>query len=122
MARGLRGGLNVFVAVDGPHGPARRVRPGVLWVARHSGRPIVPVGLAAWPAFRWPKWDCHITPLPGARAAAIYGAPFTVPRHADLEAATHDLAARLVQVNARAWQVVRTPRPRSASADLELLP
>jgi lysophospholipid acyltransferase (LPLAT)-like uncharacterized protein len=123
MARGLRGGQNVFVAVDGPHGPVRRVRPGVVWLARQSGRPIVPVGTAAWPAIRWPKWDRHITPLPGARAAAIYGAALWVGRDADLDAAAEDLSARLVKVNARAWQVVRAPRPRPApAADLETLP
>jgi lysophospholipid acyltransferase (LPLAT)-like uncharacterized protein len=123
MARGLRDGLNVFVAVDGPHGPFRCVRPGVLWLARQSGRPIVPVGLAAWPAFRWPKWDRHLTPLPGARAAAIYGAPITLRRAADLDAAAEDLSARLAHVNARAWQIVRPSRPHSApAADPEMLP
>jgi len=106
MARALRDGLDVFVAVDGPHGPARVVRPGAVWLARLSGRPIVPVGFAAWPAIRWPKWDRHLLPLPEARVAAVYGAPINVAREADLDQANSALARKLEQLNQRAWQMV----------------
>jgi len=106
MARALRAGQDVFVAVDGPHGPARVVRPGAVWLARLSDRPIVPVGFAAWPAIRWPKWDRHVLPLPGARVAAVYGAPWNVAREANLDQATAILASKLEQLNHCAWQMI----------------
>jgi lysophospholipid acyltransferase (LPLAT)-like uncharacterized protein len=117
MARALRDGLDTFVAVDGPHGPAHQVRPGAVWLARLSARPVVPVGFAARPAIRWPKWDRHIFPLPGARVAAIYGTPWMVHRDADLDTATASLAAQLQAVNARAWQCVggRAAAPAATS-------
>jgi hypothetical protein len=38
MRQILDEGETVVIAVDGPHGPARKVRPGALWLARLSGR------------------------------------------------------------------------------------
>ena len=109
MARALRAGQDVFVAVDGPHGPRLVVRPGALWLARTTGRPLLPMGLAAWPAIRWPKWDWHILPLPGARAVTLYGRPMFVARGASLDAAAQALSDELNRLNARAWQMARRP-------------
>ena len=36
MARGLSDNRDVVIAVDGPHGPARRVKPGAFWLGRRS--------------------------------------------------------------------------------------
>jgi len=114
MARALRGNEDVFVAVDGPHGPARRVRPGALWLARLTGRPIVPVAMAAWPSLRWPKWDRHILPLPGARVAGVYGTPVHIGRDDDIDAAAQNLSAQLASANARAWQMLGRHRQSAA--------
>src|SRR5436190_26793 len=43
MREGLRGGADVIIAVDGPSGPRRRVRPGALWLAAVAGVPIMPI-------------------------------------------------------------------------------
>jgi lysophospholipid acyltransferase (LPLAT)-like uncharacterized protein len=114
LANALRAGQDVFVAVDGPHGPPLVVRPGALWLARASGRPLVPMGLAAWPAIRWPKWDDHILPLPGARAVTLYGRPMFVARGASLDEAGRALSDELHRLSARAWQMAR--RPAAAGA------
>jgi lysophospholipid acyltransferase (LPLAT)-like uncharacterized protein len=109
MTRTLRGGHDIFIAVDGPHGPRLVVRPGALWLARVTGRPLLPVGLAAWPAFRWPKWDWHIVPLPGARVITLYGRPVWIDRDANLADEAQKLDGELVRLNARAWKIARHP-------------
>jgi lysophospholipid acyltransferase (LPLAT)-like uncharacterized protein len=80
VARALREGRRVVIAVDGPRGPARRVRPGALWLARLSGCPIVPAATAARPAVLVPRWDRHVVPLPGARVAFAVAPAFHVAR------------------------------------------
>ena len=116
MARAVHGGLNLIIAVDGPHGPPLRVRPGALWLARLTGRPVIPTGVAAWPSLRWPKWDRHVVPLPGARCALVAGEPLWVPRGTDLEPLRELLAERLRHENRRAWDLVSECRRLPAGA------
>jgi lysophospholipid acyltransferase (LPLAT)-like uncharacterized protein len=85
MARALNAGNNIVIAVDGPHGPAFRVRPGALWLARLTGAPLFPTGYAATPAIRWPRWDHHLVPLPGARIVVIYGPPIHIGRTREID-------------------------------------
>ena len=107
MLRALADGQLVVVAVDGPHGPALRVRPGAPWLARASGRPLIPTGFAARPALRWPRWDRQIIPLPGMRLAAIFGTPVFVERRREIDATLlEELGAAIAQATRRAWEVV----------------
>jgi lysophospholipid acyltransferase (LPLAT)-like uncharacterized protein len=85
MARALKDGYPTGIAVDGPHGPARVLRPGALWLARLTGAPLVVIGAAARPAIRAPWWDRHLVPLPHARLALVYGDPIIVERNADID-------------------------------------
>ena len=50
LVRALKEGRNVVVTPDGPKGPSRRVKSGVIELSRLSGMPIVPgaVGVAPW--------------------------------------------------------------------------
>jgi lysophospholipid acyltransferase (LPLAT)-like uncharacterized protein len=84
MSRALDNGGTPIIAVDGPHGPAWKVRPGALWLARLSGAPVIPVGLAASPALRFPRWDRHLIPLPGGKIAIIFGEPITIGRKEEI--------------------------------------
>jgi lysophospholipid acyltransferase (LPLAT)-like uncharacterized protein len=101
MAKGLRNGGDVLIAVDGPAGPRRRVRPGALWLAEATGAPVVAFSCAARPAFRFPRWDRHLVPLPGARIAAAASAPITV-RRGERDGAEEHLASVLADLSARA--------------------
>ena len=108
MARALKQGCGTGIALDGPHGPARTLRPGALWLARLTGKPLVVIGAAARPAVRAPWWDRHLVPSPHARVAMVYGEPITIARGADFD---DDLCARvtaaLAAAEARAWEIVR---------------
>lgn len=86
------GGVLAFTP-DGPKGPSREVQQGALFIAQKSGRPLVPVGVSAWPRKLLPTWDRYLIPFPFARAVMIYGDPITVPKDAN-EAALRQLAER----------------------------
>jgi hypothetical protein len=82
VLRRVRDGYDVGITPDGPRGPRRRVKAGVLAVARLCGLPIVPVAFAACPARRLGSWDRTLVPRPFARGLFVYGEPLRVPRDA----------------------------------------
>ena len=107
MARALREGLDVVIALDGPHGPAEIARPGALWLARLSGRPLVAAGFAARPSLSYPRWDRHAIPLPGAHLGAVLSEPFTVARDEPVdEARLAALGERVHMANRQAGQML----------------
>lgn len=123
VAAAVHQGAYAVVAVDGPHGPAGVTRPGAIWLARYTGVPIVPVGFAAWPAVRVPRWDRLIVPLPGARVVLVVGKPFLVARKESVDRAAADrLGARIDAVTDRAWSMTGgrpSYRARATAGPLE---
>jgi lysophospholipid acyltransferase (LPLAT)-like uncharacterized protein len=79
LIRAAEEGRSLAVLCDGPRGPARACKPGVVAAARASGLPLQPLGFAADPAVRFPSWDRTVLPLPFARVAFVFGPPLTVP-------------------------------------------
>ena len=67
------------VTVDGPRGPRRRVKGGVVDVARRSGVAILPLVAVADRAWVLRSWDEFKIPKPFARIAVRYAEPVTVP-------------------------------------------
>jgi lysophospholipid acyltransferase (LPLAT)-like uncharacterized protein len=103
--RALERGISVAVTPDGPVGPARRVRPGVVALAARSGVPLVPVGFAARPAIPAFSWDRLLLPFPWSRIAVAVGSPLeitSVSTPGQLEAWCHGLESRLEEVTAAA--------------------
>ena len=82
LIRRARAGEPVAILPDGPRGPARRAKPGVIAVARASGARLVPIGVSAAPAKQFGSWDRAILPLPFARVTCSYGEPIQVPKKA----------------------------------------
>lgn len=94
LVRLLQSGVTVSLQTDGPRGPARVSKPGVVSLARLTGAPITPVAFWARPRLRFRSWDRTLLPLPFARLVCRYGAPIEVPADAD-EAAEEKLRHRL---------------------------
>jgi lysophospholipid acyltransferase (LPLAT)-like uncharacterized protein len=95
LAGVLREGEDIVVVPDGPRGPARTMQPGVAALAALTGTPVVPLAFAARPAIQLATWDRFQIPLPLARAAVVFGAPVDLPRGADRERASRELAVAL---------------------------
>lgn len=68
MARFGREGKSLVASCDGPLGPYRVAKPGVLILARESGVPVLPWAVAVRPRVRLTRrWDRQIVPLPFCR-------------------------------------------------------
>jgi lysophospholipid acyltransferase (LPLAT)-like uncharacterized protein len=71
------------ITPDGPRGPARSVKPGLVYLAGRTGWPIVPVASAAKRAWVFRSWDRFRVPWPFARVHVAYGPPIQVPAGLD---------------------------------------
>ena len=90
----VKSGITVSVQTDGPQGPARVSKIGIVTLARLTQRPITPVAFSASPCMRFRSWDRALLPLPFARVACRYGEPIPVPVGSD-ERAEERLRVRL---------------------------
>jgi len=100
-------GAVMIITPDGPRGPRHTMNPGLAWMARATGYPVIPLGFGVDRAWRLKSWDRFTIPKPGARVVMRYGEPVHVPRKAtpaDLERATEEIQARLVAAEAEAYR------------------
>lgn len=86
--------------VDGPKGPRRQVKDGVLFTAAMTGLPIVPYTTAARRFWRLNSWDRLTIGKPFSRVVVHFGDEVEVPRQAakdgDLEP-YRDMLAKAMQ-------------------------
>src|SRR5262249_42318455 len=107
MLRLLRRGETVVLTADVP-----KIAPvaalGRLPLAKHSGCPIFPIGIAPSRRFRLSNWDRTCINLPFGRMVMVRGEPIRVARDADddaLETARRTVEAHLTEVDARAYAI-----------------
>lgn len=79
LIRLVREGATVGMLPDGPRGPAGEAKPGVVALARVTGAPLVPVGIATTRRIVFSSWDRTVLPLPFARVCCLYGDPILIP-------------------------------------------
>jgi len=85
LIRKARHGFDLGFASDGPKGPRRSLKGGVIRAAKLSGLPIVPVAFSAFPAVRFASWDRMMLPKPFSRGVFTYGHPIRVAREIEGE-------------------------------------
>jgi len=98
VLRDLADGRVAAITPDGPRGPARQVKPGILRIAQRAGVPILPVAAVADRGWRLGSWDRLLIPQPFARVRIRYGTPLhpgatSADRLGDLMARALDLLA-----------------------------
>lgn len=81
----LRDGETTHLAItpDGPRGPRRQVKTGVVLLASLTGLPIVPLGVGFTSAWRFSSWDRFAIPRPFSTVAGVLGEPLHVPPDLD---------------------------------------
>jgi hypothetical protein len=65
---------------DGPRGPRRQIKEGVVFIASRSGRPLVPTAAVASPPWEIKgSWTNMLLPRPFSRVMLIAGTPVELP-------------------------------------------
>jgi lipopolysaccharide heptosyltransferase II len=86
IIRYARKGYSLAFAADGPKGPCRQLKSGVIYVAQKTSMPIIPINCS-------PKnkiilrntWDKTIVPLPFSKTIQIYGEPIYINKEDKIE-------------------------------------
>lgn len=112
IIRAVKEGHDTAFAVDGPRGPHRIAQQGILFAARKTGIPVVPMTFAARRVRVFEKaWDKYILPLPFTRVVIAYDEGFMVPDDSDtdyLSRRATELGELLDNLTAEAEEVLRT--------------
>jgi lysophospholipid acyltransferase (LPLAT)-like uncharacterized protein len=77
--------ISPAIAPDGPRGPVHECKPGAVLLSQLTGKPIVPVSVAASRTWRLDTWDRFEIPLPFSRVVIAFGEPLRVPRGTDAD-------------------------------------
>ena len=121
LKREMEDGHPTGFAVDGPRGPARKVQPGVVWLGKLTGNPVVPFHMEASRYWSLNSWDHTQIPKPFSTVALTVGSPIQVPADADeraLEAKRAEVEEALLDLETRAASLLnesRIPIPASRS-------
>jgi lysophospholipid acyltransferase (LPLAT)-like uncharacterized protein len=102
LLRDLDAGTSVAVLVDGPRGPARVAKSGIVSIARRARIPIQPIAFSARPSLRLRSWDASLVPLPFARVICAFGEPLPIGPElddAEEEGRARELERRLVELH-----------------------
>ena len=79
LARVVHRGSSATISPDGPYGPPRILKKGILHVALKSGVPIVPLTITPSRYIMWPSWDSKKFPLPFGRICVTVHRPSRSP-------------------------------------------
>ena len=107
MVDALAEGYSVALTADVPK-VARVAGPGIVRLARDSGRPIYPVALASSRRVEFDNWDRSTMNLPFSKLVGVVGEPIRVLATADeqaLEAARLTVEVSLNAATARAYAI-----------------
>ncbi len=105
--------ISPAITPDGPKGPAHDFKPGAVMLAQLSGKPILPISIAASHTIRFRTWDRFELPLPFSRVVIAYGEPVKMPRGIDasaLEQRRMEMAERLQALQDEARAALAGPR------------
>ncbi|CAM5763350.1 hypothetical protein LMIY3S_00783 [Labrys miyagiensis] len=113
----LKGGQSVGVTADVPR-DGGIAGPGIVTLARLSGRPIVPVAVATSNMIQLSTWDRAVINLPFSRGVFVVGDLVHVPADADrdmMEAKRQEVQANLDAAHRTAYGMVGRKFVRAGS-------
>ncbi len=117
-------GKHITITPDGPRGPRRKIKNGIVFLASHSGRPIVPLAFS-YHRF-WSiqgSWTDLVLPQPFTKVYCLAGTPIHVPpglTRDELNRYAEVLQQAMENLQAEADRLVeksepRPPKPKSAA-------
>jgi len=92
------------IATDGPRGPARKAKNGIVLLAKHTGAPVFPVRFGAKKQILNKSWDRTAIPLPFNRLVVLCGEPVSV----DANAGRNEIEAARVEIENKLNELTET--------------
>ncbi len=82
----LAEGRHVVITPDGPRGPHHKMKSGIVFLASHSGRPVIPTAFTA--SRYWElkgSWTSILIPKPFSKIYFMIGHPIYIPENLSRE-------------------------------------
>lgn len=79
----LKNGYSTMINPDGPAGPIKKLKVGVLIMAKETGVPIIPITMDASPKWVMNTWDKKKQPLPFSKIRIEYHEPIYIRENFD---------------------------------------
>lgn len=76
---------DLAITPDGPRGPRRQIKDGLVHLARLSSRPVIPATFVCSRGHRFSSWDRFLLPYPFSRGVYSFGEPVLYQRGEDPE-------------------------------------
>jgi lysophospholipid acyltransferase (LPLAT)-like uncharacterized protein len=115
---------HIAIATDGPRGPRREVKDGIIYLASKTGRRIVPVAFAGQSTWKpRGRWTDMVIPKPFSRTIIASGTPLSVPDNlsrAEITAFRLDLQTRMDDLQLRIDAAALDPQVTSIEQTLTL--
>lgn len=109
----IKDGYSLGFAADGPKGPAKNVKSGLIYVAQKSGRAIVPVGSAIDSKWIFQKaWDKTEIPKPFSKCAYYIGKPFFIPKEGKAEEYINMVNEKISEAESKAEEILLKTKVR----------
>lgn len=103
----IKQGASVGFAIDGPIGPIHVGKPGIVFLAKKCGIPIIPMGSASSRYWVFHKaWDKFQLPKPFSKGSVFLDEPFVVPDDMDITQASAELERRVHLANEKAQHLL----------------
>ena len=107
MIDALHNGENCAMMIDGPKGPAKRAKDGIIKIAKLAGVPVIPVyWYSPYPNWiHFNSWDKLRLPVFIVNLINLYGEPIYVPKDGDENSdklALENLQKQMEDLEARA--------------------
>ncbi len=95
MLKAIKNGVSIGITPDGPKGPRREVKRGVIELAYLSKKPIYPVIGKFSSCYRLNSWDKFIIPKPFSKITFIYKKPIYVNKKLEFDEKIKELEKAL---------------------------
>lgn len=79
LIRSMLSGKNLLIHPDGPFGPAYKIKPGIIYLAKKTKAMILPLGCYCRHAYHIPRWDRYTLPFPFSKIHVQAGEPIRIP-------------------------------------------
>lgn len=97
---------SLAITPDGPRGPVYTIQPGIIYLAKKTGLPIVPLACKMTNKISAKSWDKFQIPVFFGNVAYISGEPIHISEDKDIKEARVELKEALNQLNQQADQII----------------
>ena len=93
-----KSGKLVFITPDGPTGPARIPKPGIIRAAQATNSVIIPTSVHSTRKWGFTNWDTFYLEKPFGKIFIEYGEPILFDKHVDFETCVETLIKEMDRV------------------------